>query len=113
VAGGFGPLGAPPAPPAGGVAPPPAIALPELPGESAAPLPETAPEPEEAAGPLALPGRLGAPAGYRGYGLPAALAVVLAAGVASLLVRLLLAEPAARRRARSSMTGPSPVATVD
>jgi hypothetical protein len=37
---------------------------------------------------------------------------VLAAGVASLLVRLLLAEPAARRRARG-MSGATPVATVD
>ena len=91
----------------------PAIALPELPAESAGPLPEPAPDPEQAAGPLAVPGRLGAPAGYRGYGLPAALAAVLAAGVASLLVRLLLAEPAARRRARSALTGPAPVATVN
>ena len=32
------------------------------------------------------------------YGLPAALAVVGITGVVSLLVRLLLAEPAARRR---------------
>ena len=111
---GFGTLGTPSSPAPGGFAPPPAIALPELPSESAAPLPETAPEPDvDEAGPLAVPGRLGAPAGYRGYGLPAALAVVLAAGVASLLVRLLLAEPAGRRRVRSGMTGGAPVATVD
>lgn len=114
VAGGFGSVDSDPSP-AAGLAPPPAIALPELPAESAGPLPETAPVPgaETATGPLAVPGRLGAPAGYRGYGLPAALAAVLAAGVASLLVRLLLAEPAARHRVRSAMTGPAPVATVD
>ncbi len=118
VAGGFGTLGAPSTPAPGGIAPPPAIALPELPGETAGPLPEAAPAPEvEQAGPLAVPGRLGAPAGYRGYGLPAALAVVLAAGIASLLVRLLLAEPTARRRRRPGMsgalTGSGPAATVD
>lgn len=111
---GFGTLGAPSSPAPGGIAPPPAIALPELPGASAGPLPEAAPDPEVGeAGPLAVPGRLSAPGGYRGYGLPAALAVVLAAGVASLLVRLLLAEPAGRRRARSGMGAPAPVATVD
>jgi hypothetical protein len=32
------------------------------------------------------------------YGLPAALALVAVTGMVSLLVRLLLAEPAARRR---------------
>lgn len=113
-AGGFGSLGTPSTPAPGGIAPPPAIALPELPAASAGPLPATAPEPAVGeAGPLAVPGRLGAPAGYRGYGLPAALAVVLAAGVASLLVRLLLAEPAARRRVRSGMSAPTPVATVN
>lgn len=112
--GGLGTIQTDPSPVPGGLAPPPAIALPELPGESAGPAPETAPEPE--AGPTtaaAVPGRLGSPPTARGYGLPAALAAVLAAGVASLLVRLLLAEPAARRRARSTMSGPAPVATVD
>jgi hypothetical protein len=44
------------------------------------------------------------------YGLPAALAVVAITGVVSLLVRLLLAEPAARR-ARDRRTGP--VVTVE
>ena len=113
VPGGLGTIETDPSPVPGGVAPPPAIALPELPGESAGPDPETAPEPD--AGPTtaaAVPGRLGSPPTARGYGLPAALATVLAAGVASLLVRLLLAEPAARR-ARSGMSGPAPVATVD
>ena len=113
VTGGFGSVDPLPSP-ADALAPPPAIALPELPAESAGPLPETAPEPEaDAAGPLAVPGRLGAPEGYRGYGLPAALAAVLAAGVASLLVRLLLAEPAARRRARSGAVARAPVVAVD
>lgn len=101
-------------PPAAGVAPAPDIALPELPGESPGPNPQTAPEPE--VGPTtaaAVPGNLAGPPTSRGYGMPAALAAVLAAGVASLLIRLLLAEPAARRRARGSMTGPAPVATVD
>jgi plastocyanin len=101
-------------PPAEGSAPAPNIALPELPGESPGPNPQTAPEPET--GPTtvaAVPGNLAGPPTSRGYGLPAALAAVLAAGVASLLIRLLLAEPAARRRARGSMTGPQPVATVD
>jgi hypothetical protein len=84
------------------------------PAAPAGPEPETAPEPE--AGPTtaaAVPGRLGSPPTARGYGLPAALAAVLAAGVASLLVRLLLAEPAARRRARHAMGRSAPVATVD
>jgi hypothetical protein len=42
-------------------------------------------------------GRLPEPPTGRRYGLPAALAAIAAAGVASLLVRLLLAHPAARR----------------
>lgn len=119
IPGGFGTLDTEPPPMPGGLAPPPAIALPDLPAESAGPLPETAPElvPEEdsQAGTTAtaLPGRLGSPPTARGFGLPAALAAVLAAGIASLLVRLLLAEPAARRRVRSAMTVPAPVATVD
>ena len=117
VTGGFssapGPLS--PLPGGTGTAPAPSIALPELlpAEETVGPAPQTADEPEVAAGPLAVPGRLGAPAGYRGYGLPAALAAVLAAGVASLLVRLLLAEPAARRRARGAVGGGTPVAAVD
>ena len=113
VTGGFGTSGDPsPAP--GGVAPPPAIALPELPGESAGPDPETAGEPDPVSTTAAaVPGRLGSPPTARGYGLPAVLAAVLAAGVASLLVRLLLAEPAAHRRARGAMAPPAPVATID
>lgn len=44
----------------------------------------------------------------RQYGLPAALAVVAIAGLLSLLVRLLLAEPAARRH-RSNLIGGQPI----
>jgi plastocyanin len=111
---GVDPAGTPVTPAPGGVAPPPpAIALPELPGESAGPLPETASEPEDESDVIAaVPGRLGSGPSSRGYGLPAALAAVLAAGVASLLVRLLLAEPAARRRARRAMDGRAPVVTT-
>jgi len=49
-------------------------------------------------------GRLPEPPTGRKYGLPAALAAVGVAGVASLLVRLLLAHPAARR-AKHAATG--------
>ena len=48
---------------------------------------------------LAVAGDLPGPDSPRGLGLPAVLAAVLVLGVASLLVRVLLAEPAARRRA--------------
>jgi hypothetical protein len=43
-------------------------------------------------------GRLAGAPTARGLGLPTTVAAVLVAGVASLLVRLLLAEPAAGRR---------------
>ena len=77
----------------------------------AAPLPALAPPPAgpspRAARPpqvspparLAVAGDLPGPGSPRGLGLPAVLAAVLVLGVASLLVRVLLAEPAARRRA--------------
>ena len=55
----------------------------------------TAPPPAR----LAVAGGLPGPGSPRGLGLPAVLAAVLVLGVASLLVRVLLAEPAARRRA--------------
>ena len=58
------------------------------------------------------PGRLDSPPTLRGYGLPSALAAVLAAGIVSLLVRLLLAEPAARRRTPGP-AGPTAGAAVD
>ena len=114
ITGGFGSLGTLPSPAAEGVAPPPAIALPELPGEQVGPLPETAPEPQAAGGTDARPGRLASPVAARGYGLPAALGAVLVAGVVSLLVRLLLAEPSARRASRGGpLAGPAPVVTAD
>ncbi len=50
------------------------------------------------AGSTPSPGRFDEPATRRDHGLPTALAAVLVAGVLSLLVRVLLAEPAARRR---------------
>lgn len=111
ISGGFGSLGIPTEPSSGGLAPPPAIALPDLPVEAAGPAPEMAPDlgTDLAA---ASVGRLASPPTMRGYGLPAALAAVLAGGTASLLVRLLLAEPAARRRAPLAMAGPAPVATA-
>ena len=116
IAGGFGTLDTVPSPAAGGdgLALPPALAPPPLPGEQpSGPTPATAPVPTAA--PLAAPAVPGDLAGQptsRGIGLPAALAVVLAAGTASLLVRLLLAEPAARR-ARTGLGAPAPVVTVD
>lgn len=113
LTGGFGSGGQPaPAPTGGdGVALPPALA-PPLVGEAPAgsgPVPSAAPAPPTArlAAP-AVPGELAGARSTRSLGLPAALAVVLAAGTASLLVRLLLAEPAARRPRTVG-----PVATLD
>ena len=90
------------APSPGGPAP---DIAPALPGEEPSPEP-TSTDPAV----LASPGRLPEPVTARRYGLPAALAAVAAAGVGSLLVRLLLAHPAARAR-RPDASGP-PV-TVD
>ena len=91
-----------PAPTAGN--PAPAVA-PVLPGGE-----EVAPSPQPSGPVVAVQaGRLPEPATARRYGLPAALAAVAAAGVGSLLVRLLLAHPAARRRSG----GPGPAVTVD
>ena len=70
------------------------------------PAPDRAPQ-AVAAG----PGLLDSPPTLRGYGLPSVLAAVLAVGVVSLLVRLLLAEPAARRRP-PGLAGPTAVPTV-
>ena len=64
------------------------------PGASAAGVPSaTAPVPPSQAAPPAAPGTLPGPPSSGGLGLPTALAVVLAAGAASLLLRLLLTEP--------------------
>ncbi len=116
IAGGFGTVDSLPSPASGGdgVALPPALAPPlPLPGETAGPEPATAPVPTAAAlAEPAVPGDLAGAPSSRGLGLPAALAVVLAAGTASLIVRLLLAEPAARR-ARTGMAAPAPAVTVD
>jgi len=92
LAGGFGTIGVPPAP--GSRVLPPAIApnvAPTRSGESRA-----SSQPDGGAVAIGS-GRLPEPATGRRYGLPAALAVVASVGVASLLVRLLLAHPAARR----------------
>jgi plastocyanin len=95
--GGSGNIGPPPL--AGGVIPPPSPSgggpapnvAPTLAGEDV-------PSAEPSAGAVAVAhGRLPEPPTGRKYGLPAALAAVGVAGVASLLVRLLLAHPAARR----------------
>lgn len=101
--------GAPGAPAPEGFAPAPSIAdLPAIEGEVAPP-PITAgspvPEPSGSAA-VAIAEALGGPPavkgavpgqGGNGLGLAALLAVVLVVGIVSLLVRLLLAEPAGRR----------------
>ena len=110
---GFGAVDPAPSPAPG--APAPAIApdLLALPGE--VPAPQAAGKAVASPTPLtnsAIQGDLPGTGTSRGYGLPAVLAAVLAAGVASLLVRLLLAEPAARR-AVAGLRGPNPAAAVD
>jgi plastocyanin len=98
LAGGFGTVGVPGSPAPGSSAVAPNVA-PTLAGEDVAT--PAASGPAVAVG----TGRLPEPPTGRRYGLPAALAAVAAAGVASLLVRLLLAHPAARRtRAEVSAT---------
>ncbi|MEO6204422.1 MAG: hypothetical protein ABIO67_03435 [Mycobacteriales bacterium] len=87
--GGFGPGGLPlPTATPGGPAP---DVAPVLPGEVPTAAPGTP-------GITASPGRLPEASVARAYGLPVALATVAAVGVASLILRLLLAQPAARRR---------------
>ena len=102
LSGGFGTGGFPSVGPSPG-GPAPAVA-PVLPGEQASAAPQSTAQAVAVA-----PGRLPEPATARRYGLPAALAAVAAAGVGSLLVRLLLAHPAARGRRRL----PGPPVTVD
>jgi plastocyanin len=91
LAGGFGSVGAPTPPAASAGAPAPNVA-PTLAGEE----PVVSAEPSGPAVAIGH-GRLPEPPTGRRYGLPAALAAVAAAGVASLLIRLLLAHPAAKR----------------
>lgn len=79
-----------PSPPPGTTLPAPAVA-PTLAGED--PVASGSPQPVVAVG----LGRLPEPPTGRRYGLPSTLAAVVALGVGSLLVRLLLAHPAARR----------------
>ena len=96
----------------GGAAPAPTLALPQQPARASGSVPVAAPVPTTGLRTArAVAGDLAGQRTLRGYGLPAALAAVLAAGVLSLLVRLLLAEPAAR--GVRALTGPSHVATVD
>jgi plastocyanin len=91
LAGGFGTVGAPTPPGASPAGPAPNVA-PTLAGED----PVVTAEPSAVAVAIGR-GRLPEPPTGRRYGLPAALAAVGTAGVASLLVRLLLAHPAAKR----------------
>ena len=102
-----------PTPSTGTVTTPPLIGgvPPTAAPSTSGPPPVAAPEPSETADPgeevVALPeGTLPQPYAPRAYGLPAAVAAVAAVGTGSLLVRVLLAHPAARRRL------PSPVVTV-
>jgi plastocyanin len=104
LAGGFGGVGTPAPPAASPGAPAPNVA-PTLPGEE----PVATPQSSAVAVPIGS-GRLPEPPTGRRYGLPAALAAVAAVGVGSLLVRLLLAHPAAKR-ARHARRGD--IATVD
>jgi plastocyanin len=110
--GGSGAIGPPPL--AGGVITPP------TPPAAGGPAPNVAPTLAGEQVPTAAPGetvaighgRLPEPPTGRKYGLPSALAAVAAAGVASLLVRLLLAHPAARRAKHAAGRGDLSV-TVD
>lgn len=113
LTGGFGAVGQP-APMPGGLAPAPTLALPLLPElqQAFGPLPATAPAPTTGAlRATAVAGDLAGQPTLRGYGLPAAIAVVLAGGVISLLVRLLVADPAAARVRR--FTRRTSIATAD
>ena len=93
---GFGSGGFPlPSAVPGGPAPAIAPVLPGVQPSDAAALPGTP-------GITASPGRLPGSSAARAYGLPVALATVGAVGVGSLIVRLLLAQPAARPRRRTA-----------
>ncbi len=104
LTGGFGPLQTGPVP--GGLAPAPTLALPELPEQFAfGPQPVTAAAPDTVLTATAVPGNLAAQPTPRGYGLPTALAAVLAGGVLSLLVRLRRAEPVTARPPKRAEPG--------
>ncbi len=100
------PAAAPETGPAPNVAPPAPPAPPALPGSDGAvaggpPVPGAGALVSGSTGTAGSPtsgGSLAQRSPGRHYGLPAALAVVVIAGVLSLLVRLLLSEPAALRR---------------
>ncbi|GAC1441816.1 MAG: hypothetical protein NVSMB55_10600 [Mycobacteriales bacterium] len=92
LAGGFGALTVSPAPGAGAL--PPALA----PNVAPTPVGQDVGSPAPSGSAIAIgTGRLPEPPTGRRYGLPAAVAAVAAVGVASLLIRLLLAHPNARR----------------
>jgi plastocyanin len=112
--GGSGVAGPPPL--AGGIIPPASPSA-QPPGPAPAVAPTLAGEdeasPQPSGGVVAIGhGRLPEPPTGRRYGLPAALAAVAAVGVASLLVRLLLAHPAAKQ-ARHARTRGDLTVTVD
>ncbi|MDT7570923.1 MAG: hypothetical protein QOE05_1097 [Actinomycetota bacterium] len=110
--GGAGNIGPPPL--AGGVIPPPSP-LAGGPAPNVAPTlaGEEVPSAEPSGDAVAVGhGRLPEPPTGRKYGLPAALAAVGVAGVVSLLVRLLLAHPAARAAKHAAGRGDLTV-TVD
>ncbi|MDX6198820.1 MAG: hypothetical protein QOJ79_1971 [Actinomycetota bacterium] len=106
--GGTGDLGPPPL--AGGVIPPPSPPAGTGPAPNVAPTlaGEEVPTAEPSGDPAVAVGhgRLPEPPTGRKYGLPAALAAVAVAGVVSLLMRLLLAHPAARgaKQPRGNLT---------
>ena len=100
---------------------PVAVGVPPSAGSAApeAPLAPAAVPPPTAAGPVGANGQVSAPTGGtvpgplpgqatdRAYGLPVALALLAAGGVLSLLLRLLLAEPAAGRVPPGATAGSS------
>lgn len=96
LAGGFGTVQQPGPLPGGGLAQAPALAAPLVPPDLNGPLLAPPPSVATALTPTAVAGTLPGQATLRGYGLPAAIAAVLAGGVLSLLVRLVGAGPARR-----------------
>lgn len=92
-------------PPLGGGGVPTTTPSPTGPPPVTAPPPTETEDPDSGGGTVALPGgTLPEPPTPREYGLPIAVATVGTAGVASLLVRFLLAHPAGRRQDRPLVT---------